>query len=314
MSPRAVHIWANLAVLAGGGVLCALYAGCASARFGSRRFFSAFFFFLFGSLFGFIGAKAVYAAANGARLVMQDGLPALFRMKPEEFSFVGLIAGTALGYYLVCAMCQDGEDVGKLFQRTAPAVALFAAFARFGEYFLGMLGLGYGVENEALAFFPLAVFEDGHPGDPLYAWTAIFMLEGAAALLVALILFIRRNRKPNRSMLKMAWYLCSWQLLLESMRSDSAHWGFVRQDQVLCAAVLLAIAAGTCIALSREQAAGFRKAAPVLAVAAAALMVTALEFIMDKTRVSHYLCWGLMLLPVLLLTATGILYLNRKKA
>ena len=68
MSPRAVHIWANLAVLAGGGVLCALYAGCASARFGSRRFFSAFFFFLFPAFFRCIIKPIIIGQYHVARV------------------------------------------------------------------------------------------------------------------------------------------------------------------------------------------------------------------------------------------------------
>lgn len=213
-----------------------------------------------------------------------DGLA--YRLYQGGTTVWGALAGLLLAALLVSRW--EGIRPKKLLDAIAPAALLMLALGRFCE---GLAGQGFGEEaSQALSFFPFAV------GNEWGEWRwAIFMVEGAAAL-VFLLLILRVKTPGSRVALALA-LLCASQILFESLREDEfLRWGFVRAGQVMAALFLFA-------QLLHGLYASARWSAPRhLAVAAFALLllvVAAVEYALDKTGISTLLLYGLMSLAVL---------------
>ncbi len=188
---------------------------------------------------GLIGARLLYVGVR-IRWFLEIGMgnavwPAgedhFYWGDAQGFALWGATAGVALAAFI--AGKRTGRKAGEILDALAPAAALTIALCRFGEFLIGE-GVGRYVENEALAFFPVAV-SDG--------WTdryAIFMLEGLVALIILAVVctYGKRYAGGNRARLFLILY-CSTQVLLESLRRDSyLSWQFLRVSQLIAALVL----------------------------------------------------------------------------
>ena len=122
-----------------------------------------------GGTLGLLLAKVIYFVLMLPYVWPRWGFAALLRTDPATFSFFGLCLGLCLGVALAARL--TGRAAAQIMDGFAPALAVFIALARMGEYFLGVQGSGSYVENEALCFFPLAVKNEW---DEWY-W-AVFML------------------------------------------------------------------------------------------------------------------------------------------
>ncbi len=148
-----------------------------------------------------------------------------------------MLYGGLLGGVLALLVA-GGKDSLTLLERYAPSMAWMVAVVRVGEGFLGQ-GYGeYGMEGSFFCRFPFMVY------DPYYeAWAwALFVLEALVALALFVLLLKKKETWQGDSTLLFFGLYASAQIVLESLRRDEfLRWGFVRVEEVLSAAVVLAV-------------------------------------------------------------------------
>lgn len=243
-------------------------------------------------ILGFICSKLFYVMLLMGRTLLNIGFSSFLRMRPEEFSFFGAGVGVLLG--VIAAAWLTGENVPATLDRFAPAGAILAALARFAEISLDTLGVGdyCGMGDEPLNFFPFAVVA-GEWGE---YYRAVFMLEAVLALGIA-ILYLITNRNcelPLMRTIHVLFFLCLTQIFCESRRALSMKWGFVRVEQVLCAACVAAII------LILSQRSG-KRVLPICGAFACIVGMVGVEFALDKTEIPHLILYGVMIALLIVL-------------
>lgn len=243
---------------------------------------------LLGGALGAACARIVYCLIAFEDVLM-DGLgETLLTGNMECVSYYGGVAGVIFGAALA-AKCTGNKPMAAL-DAFAPAGALMAALARFGEYFLGTLCVGRIIENEAFQFFPLAVGVDYYGYTEWYL--AVFMLAGLAYLGV---FFISLKVFREKRFLRTLFYLCLPQIFLESLRNyNRLTWTqFVRVEQLLCMLCM----EGILLLYGLRAAKGDKKRfLPALAGLACAGVFVGVEFALDKTNLPHAMTYGIMIL------------------
>ena len=153
--------------------------------------------------------------------------PKLFGLRYNELSYYGGMAGVILAVVLSAKI--TGRGIRETLNTFAPIGAFLAAVMRFGEGFLGFLGMGQWMEEGI--FFPVTA---EIVWDEYYSefYLAVFMFEGFFSL-IAMALSLVHGKEKDR-FLRTLFYLCLPQILLESMRSESISWLFVRSEQLFC--------------------------------------------------------------------------------
>ena len=192
---------------------------------------------ILGAVLGIVCAKLFYCLTQIQYFrddVNQAGLwQALIPDDMAKMSFYGGAMGVILGAVLAAKI--TGNGVAGALNAYAPAGALMAALARFGEYFLGLLCAGsLHMDAEWTHSFLLAV-----PNRWNTWYLAVFSLAGVVYLIVcALSLFLLKKKRFVRTV----YYLCLPQIMLESLRNQSLIFHeFVRIEQLLCMIVMVAI-------------------------------------------------------------------------
>ena len=197
---------------------------------------------LISAVTGFVCSKLVYYVLQLDFMIADGWLESLLCLdNPAWYSYYGGVLGVILGAVLTAKL--TGTGCVRLLDSFAPAGIFMAALARFAEGFLkgngfpDGIGLGdYLEEGSTFCFRPFAVPFEG------YGWTewyvAVFFLEGLVTLIVGIILLcaLKKDR-----FIRSLYYLCLPQILLETLRSDSITWRFVRVEQLICMVVLLGI-------------------------------------------------------------------------
>lgn len=174
-----------------------------------------------GILLGLAGARFVWF------LCRINIAPNLFGLRYNELSYYGGMAGVILAVVLSAKIM--GRGIRETLNTFAPMGAFLAAVFRFGEGFLGLLGMGKWMEEGI--FFPVTA---EIVWDEYYSefYLAVFMYEGICSLVVMILSLI--HNKENDCFLRTLFYLCLPQVLWESMRSESISWLFVRAEQLFC--------------------------------------------------------------------------------
>lgn len=186
----------------------------------------------------------------------------------DDMSLMSFFCG-ALGVILgavLAAKCA-GNRVMPALNAFAPAGALMAALARFGEHFLGTICAGNYLENEAFCFFPLAVCNEWEEW-----YLAVHLYTGLLCLIVAAVSLFRFR---ERRFLRTVYYLCLVQILCESLRNQSLIWSqFIRAEQLLCMVTVL----GILLLLGLRARPKTRRFLPVIAGLLCAGVFVAVEF------------------------------------
>lgn len=247
----------------------------------------------------FLCAKVFYVLLLFGRVWPRYGWEALTRMKGEEFCFFFGCVGAVLGMALTARIGKI--NVGRFLDAFAPCGAVMAAGARFAEKYLGMVGAGVYVDDPAFCRFPFAVSDPYFPEE--WKW-AVFMLEAAVALTVAVVFFLKKkeNRLPGLCMEKTAFYLAAPQIFCESLRTQCLKWGFVRVEQVLCGICLLALLIYSCA--KTKESSFVKRFWPVFAALCGIAVIVGVEFGLDKTDIPSTAWYALMLV---MLAGFGIL-------
>lgn len=255
-----------------------------------RRVFSGAVMAVLSLLLGYLGGRLVYLLIKIASLWPQYGLTFLFTYTHAQLAATGVMAGASLGVALGAALC--GHSAKEALDRATPALLLTLALCRFSEYFAG-IGVGRYVMTPWQQFFPLAVVNQY--GEWYYA---IFMLEGALALIVLLITLKRTNRFMCAMLL-----VCLAQIYCESLRAEALRWGFVRAQQAICAGAGLLLL--LCCALRRKKGA----LCCVIWVIGLCL-ISACEFALDKSTLPKALIYLSMALTLTGMGTAGLRLLS----
>ncbi len=213
---------------------------------------------------------------------------AFWIFQEDTFCFVGGAVGAVLGIALSARLTK--QPILKVLDAFAPAGALMAAVARFGEKYLGLIGTASDEMPEALSFFPFALTNEWDESYP-----AIFMLSCLAALAAAVIGFCAKKEKCSGGLFfRTAFYLALPQIMLESFLAECMKWGFVRVQQVLCAVILLFVLIAECRRCA--QMSFWKKWRPIGILLLCVIGLVGVEFALDKSNLSAFVCYGMMLL------------------
>ena len=187
---------------------------------------------LLGTLLGAVCAKLGYCVIQFEYAMGYGFVDTLISDDMSMMSYYSGMLGVILGA-LLAAKCTSNQVMPAL-NAYAPAGALLASLARFGEHFLDMICAGNYVEDEALCFFPFAVSNEW---DEWYV--AVHLFAGAFYFIIFLASLLKFREKR---FLRTLFYLCLVQVFLESLRNQSLIWSqFVRAEQLICMLVVEAI-------------------------------------------------------------------------
>ncbi len=194
---------------------------------------------------GLAGARLFYCAAR-IYYYLEIGLENTLRLWDGGYALWGAVGGAALA--AVIAAKSGKEPLGRLMDALAPPAALVIALMRFAEYFSGE-GRGFYMDQEAFCFFPLSVYRADY-GE----WNlAVFVWEGAAALLILAVLLRKQRKEGNTARLFLLLY-SACQIWLESMRHDrTLRWLFVRVSQLTAALVIVGLMAGALVRWAQRR-------------------------------------------------------------
>lgn len=263
---------------------------------------------IFGILLGAAAARLCYCLIE-FEYVQADGWGyTLLSDSMEYVSFYGGMAGVI--FAAILAAYATGNKPMDALNAYAPAGALMACLARFGEYFLGRTCTGKQIEESFWQFFPVAIGEEYY-GDVEW-YLAVFMLAGLCYLAVFLLSLLKfRDRRFVRTL----FYLCLPQIFCESLRSMSLIWTqFLRVEQLACMICMevILILYGVWAGKGAK-----RRFLPALGALGCAGVFVACEFALDKTNLPHVVTYGIMILFLAVLAwleITGFQRLKKQEA
>ena len=279
MNPQAGTYWLILAA----GTLLSGWLFAADRRRAGVPLLKASAEYLAGILLALCLAKVLYTALAYASLE-EYGAGRWFRTNPREFSFAAGCAGFCLGPALM--NLRRRREIPVLLDCLAAPGCLLAAFGRFGEIFLGQLGLAdtwtLGLPDVRDGSF-WARFPFGLQDAWGYWYPSVSTLAAAAALAAAAyaLCLRRKNRFPAGVLFeRCAVPLCAVRIFLETTRMESFIIHFVHVDQALCALFLLLIVIHACV--RRKRADGRFPVLPLVLTAACIALNGLTQFLMDK--------------------------------
>lgn len=252
-------------------------------------------------LSGFVLAKLSYVLLmETGRIVEWGEWDGLFSLRPGTFCFTGGAVGVWLGL-LLSARIAGVRPAGELLDLFTAPGALLLAGLRMAEAALGSLGTGrfLGPGSGFFASLFSVVNEYGEPHIAVFAW------EAAAAAVVGALSFAGRYVRPGARFETAAFRLCACQILLENLRSRALSWGFVRVEQVLCAAILFALMLAACLRGKKRQ--GALRFLPALGLLACFALIVGVEFLRQRSpsrfmgETGGFLLMGAVLIAALLL-------------
>ena len=185
-----------------------------------------------------IGARLYYVAFQWE--AYREEPLRILRVWEGGLAIYGAVIGGALAVFLFARVKK--LSFATLGDMVAPALILGQAIGRWGNF---VNGEAYGrlIENQALQFFPLAVYvgEEWH--------MATFFYESLWDFIGFWILWLNRKRVTARGNLLLG-YLCWYglgRMVIEGFRTDSLMWGSFRVSQVLSAILFAAAGAALLI-------------------------------------------------------------------
>lgn len=200
--------------------------------------------------------------------------------RPYEYAMCGALLGVVLAGVLCARLTR--QRAGQVLDALAPAGLLALAVARFGEIFSDF-GWGQTILEPVWQRLPFAV------QDMYGQWhLAVFMLEGIAALALAVCAWRMRGETAGDVFLTALLWLSMTQIFCESLRAETIRWGFVRVQQVQCAVFGLIVLAAW--ALRRRSGWAIPLAVYLTGVGVVALM----EYALDKLPMPQALDYAVM--------------------
>lgn len=276
----ALLMTAALAIGLGVFFLCGKKAGCSGDALWRTALLSL--------PLGLIGARLFYCMGN-VYLYEEIGLDAALRLWEGGYALWGAVGGAALAAFLSGRMSR--VPVSGLLDAAAPAGALMIAAERFLESLTGE-GMGPYVEAEFFCRFPFAVYRADYE---VWNW-AVFLLEGAVALVVTAVLLRKKRPAGDTARLFLLLY-SACQITLESLRRDHClRWLFVRVSQLTALLVILGLMAAGMIRWAKNRQtrliSGKRLAADWALVALFSAVIVGIEFSFDGKILRDLPVWA----------------------
>ena len=217
---------------------------------------------------------------------------AMLRVNTGGYSMMGALIGACFGAVMSARLTR--QSPARLLDYLAPCLLLFAACERLGEGCVEEFGVSRFLSDELFKGSFLA--EETDFGLRLNT----YIIESAVMLLLSILLFldISDKRKAGNTFIKFMLLFGGAQILLESLRYDQHMTikAYVKLQQVIA---MMLLGMGVIILAIR----GWRQHRK-LAVAALAFIPlcvgagVGIEFMIDRTAVSHYLLYAAFLLVV----------------
>ena len=289
-----------------GLIISALLSGVLFWKMGKRRGLSSACLWqsqMFGSVLGIIGSKLFYLSVRGTYLLPTYGWQAMVRLRWNEFAMSGAVIGVLGGLFVAARI--SGNGFRPLLNAFAPAGLLLIALSRFFEYFVDF-GLGRYVENSMWKFFPYAVVNE------YGEWfQAIFMMEGFVALIAFVVVFKLSAFPfwPGGKLALVLWALP--QIFFESFRNESLRWGFVRIQQVACAAFVLLVMIDSATRLRKQNEQFAQTFWSFGLFFSGVAMCVFVEFALDKMNIPILLSYGMMLAAIGLMGIAAVMQMKK---
>ena len=225
---------------------------------------------------------------------------AMLQVNAGGYSMMGALLGACLGTALSAKL--TGQSPARLLDFLAPCLMLFAACERMGESCCEEFGVSRFLSDELFKGTFLTVETD------FGLRLNTYILEAAAMLVLAIVLFLDLSpkRRAGDTFIKFLLLFGGAQILLESLRYDQHMTikAYVKLQQVMAIMLL-----GTGVIILALRAWRRRRALAVVSLAAIPVCVSAgvgIEFMIDRTAVSHYLLYAAFLVVVGILVVFGL--------
>ena len=246
---------------------------------------------LLAGLLGFAVARLFFGLMDDS---LGQPLPlwAMVRADTGGYSMMGALIGACMGGILAAWIA--GQSPRRTLDFLAPALLLFVACERLGEGFIEEFGVSRTLSDSLFEQTFLAV--EGE-----YGWhLRIYLIEFAVALALCAVLLwdLKAKRREGDTFILFLLLFGASQILMESLRYDRQMCvnTFVKVQQVI-AMMLLASGVIAVAARSWRKCRGWAIAALVSLLAAVGIGV-GIEFMIDRTAVSHYFLYLCFVLTV----------------
>lgn len=225
---------------------------------------------------------------------------AMLRFSSGGYSMIGALLGACMGGIAAARLTR--QNAPRLLDFLAPALLMFVACERLGEGYIEDFGVSRTLTD---AFFQGTFL--GVEGD--YSWRlATYLLESFTALVLCLVLLkdVGGCRRAGDTFLLFLLLFGASQVLMESLRYDQHMTvkAFVKLQQIMD---MMLLGAGVIVLALRNW-----KERRSLAVAALVSIVftvglgVAIEFMIDRTQISHYILYLCFLIVVAVPVYLGI--------
>ena len=225
---------------------------------------------------------------------------AMLRVNTGGYSMIGALIGASIGAVMSAKLTR--QRPARLLDYLAPCLLLFAACERMGEGCVEEFGVSRFLSDELFKGSFLA--EETDFGLRLNT----YMIESAVMLILSILLFldISAKRKAGDTFIKFLLLFGGAQILLESLRYDQHMTikAYVKLQQVMA---MMLLGAGVIMLAIRGW-----KQHQKLAIASLAFIPlcvgagVGIEFMIDRTAVSHYLLYAAFLIVVGVQVALGL--------
>ena len=232
----------------------------------------------------------------------------ILSFQASEFSVFGGAMGICAGIWTAARLGK--QSALRFLDNFAPCGALLLCGIRLAEVYLGRLGAGSLLqEGSLLARFPFAV--QNEYGE----WFgSVFLLEACLALICAIVFFIIHLPQRNGIRFELtAFFLAVPQIFCESLRARCMKWGFVRIEQLFCGLLVLLLVTISC------RKTGFLRSFmkrywPVAGIILCIGIIVFVEFALDKFNISDFVCYLLMMVSLISMSALEIYSVKRRCA
>ncbi len=225
---------------------------------------------------------------------------AMLRVNTGGYSMMGALLGACMGTVIAAKITR--QNAARMLDFLAPCLLLFMACERLGEGYIEEFGVSRLLSDSLFNGSFLAVEGD-------FGWRLnTYLIESFVMLIIALLLLRDQSEKrPNgNTFLKFLLLFGGAQILLESLRYDQHMTikAYVKLQQVIS---MMLLGAGVIVLAAR----GWRHHRKLAMAAFIALPITVgagvgIEFMIDRTAVSHYLLYTAFLIAVSLPVILGL--------
>ena len=282
------------------GVALALIALALIARREKAKAGTAPLAGLLAIIFGFVFSRLFFGFMDES---LGQTLPlwAMLRVYTGGYSMSGALIGASVGAVIAAKLTR--QSPGRMLDYLVPCLMLFVACERLGERYIEEFGVSRYLSDQL--FQASFLTSEGDFGLRLNT----YYIEAAAALVLAAVLYfdIKPDRRAGDTFLLFLLLYGGTQILMESLRYDQHMTikAYVKLQQVMA---MLLMSAGV-IALACRT---WRKNRALSLTAFISLPVAVgigvgIEFMIDRTAVSHYLLYAAFLAVVSVPVVLGLI-------